>query len=78
MFYTSHPHKYDSKLTIIPVKGKSYYPIKIQYKGNRFPILKYKLEDKNQTNRLEFDLRLRIYSYDESTIQRVLLEEGNK
>ena len=78
MFYRSHPHKYDSKLTIIPVKGKSYYPIKIQYKGNRFSKSKYKLEDKNQTNILEFDPRLRIYSYDESTMQRILLDESNK
>lgn len=78
MFYRSHPHKYDSKLTVIPVKGKSYYPIKTQYKGNRFSISKYKLEDKNQTNILEFDPRLRIYSYDESTMQRILLDESNK
>ena len=39
---------------------------------------KYKLEDKNQTNILEFDPRLRIYSYDESTMQRILLDESNK
>lgn len=78
VFYSSHPHKYDSKLTIIPVKGKSYYPIKIQYKGNRFSISKYKLEDKNQTNILEFDPRLRIYSYDESTMQRILLENNQR
>ena len=76
MLYTYHPYKYESKLTFLPSKGESYFPIKIQYTGNKFFVSSDKLEDKNQTNILEFDPRLRIYSYDRKTMQRVLLEES--
>ncbi|WP_373350363.1 hypothetical protein [Acinetobacter bereziniae] len=75
MFYRPKAHKFDSKLSFIPVKGQSYYPIKIQYKGNKFIFSNYKLEDKNQINRVEFDPNLGIYSYDSPTMQRMLLEQ---
>lgn len=75
MFYTPKAHKFDSKLSFIPVKGQSYYPIQIQYKGNKFYFSNYKLEDKNQINRVEFDPSLGVYSYDSPTMQRMLSEQ---
>lgn len=67
MSYRPKAHKFDSKLSFIPVKDQPYYPIQIQYKD--------KLEDENQINRMEFDPNLGIYRYDSLTMQRMLSEQ---
>lgn len=74
MFYSFKPHTFNSKISFIRLKGQSYYPIEIQYQGNKFYLSRYQLEEKNEVNKFEFDPNLKIYSYDQPTMQRKLYE----
>jgi hypothetical protein len=77
-FYTFKAYQFDSKLSFLPSKGQSYYPIQIQYQGQKLDLSSAQLKEKNQKNRIEFDPSLGIYSYDSPTMQRILLEQQKR